>query len=498
MLDSPSTQTEPGMQMAPQQHTHSRMPAGTPLLAIALYCGAFILPFMDHDGVCLGVQVLWGVLRDGWLGILVVLLTHGCLVVGLGALLTERVLPRVALWCLWLGLAVCFVLNLIWFRNYSQPFFTGFYFWTACFPVTACALWEREHFPLLAKLFPALEARVQKLPRIGLLALVCFSLSWTMPATTVFGDSTMTGWQAFRNALAGSWLAWLSAATNLVAVAGLGFVLSHGCLSRTQSKVLLCAAVGSACLNSLWVVLFPDPLRLGFYLWFTSYCLLVIAAVNQRQVIGERHGQLHHSDGGWSLLSLSTLVVAICFGLPLVRAGVFAIAGSTSTQGTETARTTRVSQTEGEGENARANPPVARPQNDPDAGMNTLLGILMGLALRQEQQHYAMQRWQAQQQQQAILHSQSRRPQFPSPEYRYPPQPGGSYLSGQGGGGRGYRPPQMQQYEGTCTRCGYKTGRQATQSYRTCSQISSNGDGIKPCGGVIVWAPLGRSPMQGY
>jgi hypothetical protein len=55
--------------------------------------------------------------------------------------------------------------------------------------------------------------------------------------------------------------------------------------------------------------------------------------------------------------------------------------------------------------------------------------------------------------------------------------------------GSGYTPPRMQQFEGQCSRCGYRTGRQVNQSQRTCSQLGVGVDGTRPCGGVIVWGP---------
>ena len=55
--------------------------------------------------------------------------------------------------------------------------------------------------------------------------------------------------------------------------------------------------------------------------------------------------------------------------------------------------------------------------------------------------------------------------------------------------GGGSAPQRMQQFEGTCTKCGYRTGRQVNQSQRTCSHLGVNADGTRPCGGVIVWGP---------
>lgn len=58
----------------------------------------------------------------------------------------------------------------------------------------------------------------------------------------------------------------------------------------------------------------------------------------------------------------------------------------------------------------------------------------------------------------------------------------------------GFTPNSMQQFEGTCTKCGYRTGRQVNQSQRTCSQLGVGVDGTRPCGGVIVWGPAGGMP----
>jgi hypothetical protein len=76
---------------------------------------------------------------------------------------------------------------------------------------------------------------------------------------------------------------------------------------------------------------------------------------------------------------------------------------------------------------------------------------------------------------------------------------GGVIIWAQAGGASplqaaGHMPSSMQQYEGQCTRCGSRTGRQVSQSQRTCSQLGVGVDGTRPCGGVIAWAPAGAMP----
>lgn len=65
------------------------------------------------------------------------------------------------------------------------------------------------------------------------------------------------------------------------------------------------------------------------------------------------------------------------------------------------------------------------------------------------------------------------------------PQNYGHNTSGYGGASPMMR--QMQMWEGRCTRCGWSTGRQATQGTNRCIQI---GGGGVPCGGVVVWSPV--------
>jgi len=74
-------------------------------------------------------------------------------------------------------------------------------------------------------------------------------------------------------------------------------------------------------------------------------------------------------------------------------------------------------------------------------------------------------------------------------ESRVTPQRG----EGLATGGNAVTPQRLQQFEGTCTKCGYRTGLQVSQTQRTCIQLGVGVDGSRPCGGVIVW-----DPAQGY
>lgn len=82
-------------------------------------------------------------------------------------------------------------------------------------------------------------------------------------------------------------------------------------------------------------------------------------------------------------------------------------------------------------------------------------------------------------------------PRMFSPSYATPSvpsvvQPVSPYGAGPSSGGR---PRQMQQWEGVCSRCGHRTGRQVTRgnSRERCIQITGGNGQL--CGGAIIWEP---------
>lgn len=114
----------------------------------------------------------------------------------------------------------------------------------------------------------------------------------------------------------------------------------------------------------------------------------------------------------------------------------------------------------------------------PDAGVQAFLGLVEGIAAQQQMQRMQM----LQQQERAAFQNQMRDIQRGYSRMQGPANAGGPYGGGQAGGG--YAP--QQQLEGTCTRCGWRTGRQVTQGSTRCIQLTGGGT---PCGGVIVWTP---------
>ena len=129
-----------------------------------------------------------------------------------------------------------------------------------------------------------------------LLAVAAFLyvLSWLLPVAdggTTLSDGGLPGWEAFRLALSPIWsyeglagdswwsdsLSVLSALTNigfLAAVAALAFWLQR--LSRGVFGGLVLATI----INALWFVLSDDrgDLRIGYYLWLSSFIVLAAAA----------------------------------------------------------------------------------------------------------------------------------------------------------------------------------------------------------------------------
>jgi hypothetical protein len=136
---------------------------------------------------------------------------------------------------------------------------------------------------------------------------------------------------------------------------------------------------------------------------------------------------------------------------------------------------------------------TGRQEVSPDAGTQAFLGLLAGIAAQQQAQQEAQQAQMQQQQERAAFRNQMRNIQTQYSRMPGPPQMGSPYGTGQFGGG-GNTPQPMQHYEGACTKCGYRTGRQVNQSQRTCSQLGVGVDGTRPCGGVIVWGPAGGMP----
>lgn len=398
-------------------------------------------------------------------------------------------------------LAACTALTLWWMFSARREltFFVGFYAWLACFVLFASVLWLRNRATASAdSSWNPLESFVG-VPGLVAAALACFVLGWVLP---VEGFGRVHGWGEFRSFVSGGghWMTLASKATSLVAIAALVTLLTHQRLS-TFIVGLLFTGCTIGMLVNLPYVLFEPHLRMGFYLWFASFCLLAVHT--GRELLRRRAAAVGSCliEERMPRFAIAGVVVGLLLGLPMISGVSQAMIGS-SAPSSSVAHTARPGlrkpaiQEPFDWGAAADRESAGRQEVSPDAGTQAFLGLLAGMAAQQQAQQGAQQAQMQQQQERAAFRNQMRNIQTQYSRMPGPPQTGSPYGSGQFGGG-GSAPQPMQQYEGMCTKCGYRTGRQVSQSHRTCSQLGVGTDGTRPCGGVIVWGPAGGMPGAG-
>ena len=129
-----------------------------------------------------------------------------------------------------------------------------------------------------------------------LLAVAAFLyvLSWLLPVAdggTTLSDGGLPGWEAFRLALSPIWsyegLAgdswWSDSLSVLSALTNIGFVASAAILASWPQRFrrgTFWSLVLATIVNTLWFVLSDErsDLRIGYYLWLSSFIVLAVAA----------------------------------------------------------------------------------------------------------------------------------------------------------------------------------------------------------------------------
>jgi hypothetical protein len=128
---------------------------------------------------------------------------------------------------------------------------------------------------------------------------VIYVISWLLPvhANGVKFPRGMPGWQAFVVALLAPWdsqaldrdlwwrfvvaLGFLSALTNVLMLLSAPILLIG---ARRGTRILACLAAAAWLVNAVWIIV-PgrDQLRVGYYLWWTSFAILAAAASHHRE-----------------------------------------------------------------------------------------------------------------------------------------------------------------------------------------------------------------------
>ena len=398
-------------------------------------------------------------------------------------------------------LTACAALTLWWMFSAGRhnTFFVGFYAWLACFVLFASVLCLRNRTTAPADSSWNPFESFFSVPSLVAAALACFVFGWVLP---VEGFTYVRGWGEFRSGVPSGayWMTVVSKTTSLVAIAALIALLTHRRLSTLVVGLLFAGSILSVLVN-LPYVLFAHDLRMGFYLWFASFCLLAVHTV--RELLSRRAASVGSCliEERMPRFATAGLLAGLLIGLPMIssvsQAMIKSSAASSSVAHKSRPITRKpVTQEPFDWGGAADRESAGRQQVSPDAGTQAFLGLLAGMAAQQQAQQGAQQAQMQQQQERAAFRNQMRNIQTQYSRMPGPPQTGSPYGSGQFGGG-GSVPQPMQQYEGMCTKCGYRTGRQVSQSHRTCSQLGVGTDGTRPCGGVIVWGPAGGVPGAG-
>jgi hypothetical protein len=269
---------------------------------------------------------------------------------------------------------------------------------------------------------------------------------------------TVTGWKAFWDfGSATSFLANVCAASNVVAVVS-AFVLWRRPQAsiRTLRLVLAAIAVSVAAQLLLMAGLGLKPFRLGAFIWCGSFIVFGVAAW-QRLL---RCTTAACDAPIWGLrnwaLACGCVAAAMAIGVAPINSTNRVIAEKESAKYRETHLA-----------NQRARKEAAEEASE-NAMMQGLWGLLQFGAAQKQQQDAANRR------SEEIIQRMEQGKVFPP-----------SYGGRAGGFNNGSQQPRFQQWEGTCSRCGWQTGRQVTQQTHRCP-MPSPPNGI-PCGGVIVW-----------
>jgi hypothetical protein len=269
----------------------------------------------------------------------------------------------------------------------------------------------------------------------------------------------VTGWKTFWDfAGAESFLANVCAASNVVAVAS-AFVLWRRPQASAQTlRMILAAIVVSVAAQLLLLYgLGINAFRLGATLWFGSF---IVFGVTARQRLLQSAATPEFTPS-WGLrkfaLACGCVAAAMVIGTTPINRMNQAIARQESAKVRE-----RLAADE------RSRKEAAEEANE-QAMVRGWWGLLQLGAAQRQQQDAANRRTEE------IIQRMEQGKIAPR-----------SYGGQAGGFNGGYQQqPRFQQWEGTCSRCGWQTGRQVTQQTHRCPRPSPP-NGI-PCGGAIVW-----------
>lgn len=303
--------------------------------------------------------------------------------------------------------------------------------------------------------------------RLGWIAVALYGASWFLPASGGWLFS-LSGWEAFRAGLNGGVLFKISALTNVIACAGIALLFGwhrHSAAARRFLQVLLAASF-------LWNLPFLfGGVGVGYVGWMAAFVCLFFAIREQSQLSADAGDSLPVAIPSQSIIPLARAMAVAALSLVLVNTAVWLFTSKPSASDQDDAMA------------LAAQPPPAREASsseDNSARVNAAQMFMSALmyvgAMRQAEEQRLRQ-------QQAFQPVQPRQLVVPR-----------DLSGGNGPAARSYggapSQPRFQQVEGTCTKCGYCTGRQVSQTQRRCIQLGVGVDPTRPCGGVIVWTPV--------
>jgi hypothetical protein len=329
----------------------------------------------------------------------------------------------------------------------------------------------------IAELMTTTSVRFSRPPRLAMIGMILFFISWLLPTT---GLASLSGWGAFCHLLIGTpWIAKVAPLTNVIACVSIALLCGWHRKSLSAIRLMQVLLVLCILWNSLYLSSQP---RIGYFAWQASFVLFFLAMRTQARLIvqsAEGTDSLAVRSPRWAVVQVitATVFVVLCISTLLnlgTRARVAAdiATGSVATSSSQ----------------ALPPPPASGSSNDRNANVDAAQMILNAMFTAAAFRAAEEQRLQQQQVRQQPPPDYSQRPSAPAP---MPPLPAG------GDPGPSIREPSRRQFtprqrfEGTCTRCGWRTGDQNNKDTRTCPMVTKTdgGFGVGTCGGVIVWAP---------
>lgn len=300
-------------------------------LGVLLFLMAWVFPvFAAPPGLMFMVSVIRESLAFSPLAAALVLGMNCLLVSVMFVACSPRSLPTTMSRSLICLLAACTALTLWWMFSARREvtFFVGFYAWLACFVLFASVLWLRNRTTTSTdSSWNPLESFFG-VPGLVAAALACFVLGWVLP---VEGFGRVHGWGEFRSFVSGGgyWMTLASKATSLVAIAALVTLLTHQRLS-TFIVGLLFTGCTIGMLVNLPYVLFEPHLRMGFYLWFASFCLLAVHT--GRELLRRRAAAVGSCliEERMPRFAIAGVVVGLLLGLPMISGVSQAMIGSSA------------------------------------------------------------------------------------------------------------------------------------------------------------------------